>query len=156
MKKINWGTAIVIFFAIFLSLAAIFIVFAIRQNNDLVADDYYEQGAHYSETIEVKKRSLQYYDSITVSQNNSLILIEFAKTLVPNLDSLSIQFYCPSKKENDILFTNFNSIKNIDSLHLTSLTFPITDFEKTYYSIKITWKQDNLKYEIDKEIIIKK
>lgn len=154
MKKINWGTAIVIFFAIFLSLAATFIVFAMRQNNDLIADDYYEQGAHYSETIEIKKRSLQYFDSITVTQNNTLVFIEFAKTLVPNLDSLSIRFYCPSKKENDILFTNFNSIKNLDTPHITSLTFPIKDFKKMYYSIKITWKQNNLKFEIDKEIII--
>ena len=50
--KINWGTAIVLFLAVFFCLMAVFVTFALRQNNDLVTDDYYEKGANYSQTIE--------------------------------------------------------------------------------------------------------
>ncbi len=37
--KLNWGQSIFVFFVIFVSLGVVFIIFSLRQNNDLVEDD---------------------------------------------------------------------------------------------------------------------
>jgi len=154
IKKINWGTAIVIFFAIFLSLAAIFITFAMRQNNDLVASDYYEQGAHFSQTIEIKKRSIPFKDSIKLYQTESSINLELCQNIAQKASSYTIQFYCGSNIKNDLSF-NYKSIADSLNASKSTLVFDLAKFKKSYYSAKIIWWVDTLKFEIDKELIIK-
>ena len=154
MIKINWGTAIVIFFAIFLSLATAFIIFALQQNNELVADDYYEQGAHFSKAIEIKKRSIPFKDSIQLYQSNSQINLSICPTIVQKATSYTIQFYCASDKKSDVSFS-YLSIADSQNVSKSTLVFDSKKFKKAYYSAKILWWVDSLQFEIDKELLIK-
>jgi hypothetical protein len=153
--KINWGTAIVIFFAIFISLAIAFVIFALRQNNDLVADDYYEQGAHFSQSIEIKKRSIPYKDSIQITQSDSAILLDIYQSIAQKADSFSVHFYCSSQKKNDISFSVKAINDSLRSAPKSMLVFPAKDFTKSFYSVKIAWWIDNLQFEVDKDLFIK-
>ncbi len=47
--KFHWGTGILIFLILFLLAAGFFIAFAMRQERDLVHEDYYERGVDHSD-----------------------------------------------------------------------------------------------------------
>jgi len=156
--KIHWGTAIVLFFAVFLSLAGVFIVFALRQNNDLVTDDYYEQGAHFSQTIELKKRSFDYKDSVTIVQNKATIAFAFCPSIVAKADSFSIHCYCGSNRKNDFVVTHSSFTDSLTSG--TKVSNPAIFecsrklFKKSFYTVQVSWWVNSLQYEVDKEVII--
>jgi hypothetical protein len=71
--KLHWGNSIVLFFIGFLSLGAFFIVFSLKQNNDLTDENYYEKGAGYSKHIEINKRSVVFNDSVTIKTINNTL-----------------------------------------------------------------------------------
>ena len=52
-----WPAAIIGFFAVFISLAILFIVFAVRQRVDLVRADYYEDEMSYQRQIDRLQRT---------------------------------------------------------------------------------------------------
>ena len=54
--KFNWGTGILVFLILFLSASAVFIFFAMRQDVNLVHEDYYEQGVDYSAQMDIGPR----------------------------------------------------------------------------------------------------
>ena len=100
--KLNWGNSILIFIIAFLAVCTAFIIFSIRQNNDLVSDNYYREGADYSTRLEVVSRSQAYYDSIRVIQREDYIALYLAKSIIRNSDKFDIWFYRPSGKKSDL------------------------------------------------------
>ncbi len=54
--KFTWGTGIFIFLILFLLAAAFFIGFAMRQDVNLVHEDYYERGVEYTEHMRTNSR----------------------------------------------------------------------------------------------------
>ena len=63
--KFNWGTGILIFLILFLMAAAVFIGFAMRQDVNLVHEDYYEKGVDYERQMNAEARSVVYRDSVS-------------------------------------------------------------------------------------------
>ena len=102
--KLNWGQSIFLFFVIFISLAAAFIIFSLRQNNDLVTDDYYEKGADYTHQMEINSRSVVYQDSIKLSDQNYLLIARFSKSIDMMTDTMRIYFFRPSDRKSDFEF----------------------------------------------------
>jgi len=145
--KLNWGKSLVIFFAIFFSLATAFIIFAFNNTNDLVTDDYYEQGANYTETIYLKSRSLQYVDSLKLYAYNNSIIATTNSLNIKEADSMKIHFYCGANRKNDKFFNvSFGS---------DSLIFNKDQFEKSSYKMLLSWYKDSIQYLIEKPIQIK-
>ena len=143
--KLSWGTGIAIFIIIFLVLCGIFIVFSFRQNNDLVTTDYYEQGAGYSKQIEINKRSAIYNDSIQFIITDSLVETSVCKSIQQATDSIELYFFRPSDKQNDVLIElPVNPI----------MILPKARLVRGRYIVKLSWKQNNEKYLVEKEIFI--
>ena len=86
--KINWGRALIIFFILFFIWVLFFVLFAIRQNIDLVSDDYYQKGASYTDQININKRSLPYQDSIQISTAQGQVQIVLSRGLASAGDSV--------------------------------------------------------------------
>ena len=105
--KINWGKALIIFFVLFFIWVIGFVLFALRQNVDLVSDDYYQKGAKYSDQISINQRSRAYQDSIQISQTDIQVLVTLSKTLALSADSVQVYFFRSSDKIKDIRL-NFN------------------------------------------------
>lgn len=143
--KFNWGHGILIFLTIFVTLVISFIVFSLNQEIDLVAKDYYDKGANYSEQIEINKRSQPYQDSINVDIKNSVISIQLAEEMKNINDSISIYFYRPSDKKAD--FTHVAKMSD-------KIEIPFSKIKKGRYFAKFTWKQSNQTYNTEKEIFI--
>ena len=63
-----------------------------RQNNDLVSDDYYQKGAKYTDQININQRSLTYQDSIQISKSANQVQIVLSKGLVSSGGSVFVYF----------------------------------------------------------------
>lgn len=144
--KLNWGKAIVIFFIIFLSLAATFIVFSFRQNNDLVESDYYEKGAAYSKQIEINERSAIYIDSVQILNSHENIDLFFCKSISSNTSVISVFFYRPSEKKDDytISIDPKQDECSIEKSHL----------KKGRYIVKLSWVMDSMDYGLEKNVFV--
>ncbi len=144
--KISWGKGVVIFFIIFFIWIFLFVFFAMRQNLDLVTDDYYQKGAKYSGQIEINKRSLPYQDSLQIYTTENQIQIRPCKQLESSADSMEVYFFKSNDKTKDIRF-NFqkgDSVLVVDKRMLVH----------GRYQVFITWSYLNQKYSVVKVVDI--
>ncbi len=144
--KFNWGTGILIFLILFLSACAVFIVFAMRQDVNLVHKDYYEQGVDYSRQMEVNARSVEFKEAIQSGTDETSLWVDFEATLAVSIDSGNLLFFRPSNSRLDLIMP----FKKIDS----RLIIPKSELFPGRYILKITWYVEQVKYEVDKTIFI--
>jgi len=144
--KLNWGTGIFVFLVLFVVASAVFIVFASRQQVNLVHKDYYEKGVDYSEQMKVNTRSKPFSRSFTVSSTNEEFLVAIADELAAKIDSGSMYLYRPSDKTKDIILPVPAGLKTIQ--------FPKEQLINGRYILKFTWYTDGLRYEVDRPVNI--
>lgn len=144
--KLHWGNALVIYFAIFLGLAATFVIFSLKQNNDLEDEDYYNKGANYSQQIEIDKRSEIFTDSIIITQYADLLTINFANYLVDEANLMHIHFYRPSNEKLDYQL-NYNSFTQKEQIAKTKLA-------KGRYIVKFTWQINQNDFSLEQTLFI--
>jgi len=144
--KFNWGTGILIFLILFLVVCAIFIVFAMRQDVNLVHKDYYEKGVDHTEQMNVDSRSKQFENDVNIGLQNDYLIISVTESLVANIDSGKVLLYRPSNSKNDIIFPMTFSENN--------LIIPKDNLISGRYIVKLFWYSEGIKYEIDKPVNI--
>jgi hypothetical protein len=144
--KFNWGTGILIFLILFLAACAAFIIFALRQDVNLVHKDYYEKGVDYTDQMNINSRSAQFQDKIRIETKDEYLIISFEESLVTNIDSGKVLLYRPSNSNQDVLFPMTFSDNNIK--------IPKENLISGRYILKLSWYSDGLKYEIDKTVNI--
>jgi hypothetical protein len=145
--KFNWGHGIVVFFAIFFSFAAVFLVFAFRHKNDLVVKDYYERGANYTEQMTIDKRSLTYQDSIQMKRQTASVLFTFSETILMNGGTLNVHFFRPSNKALDYHIAI--------PLNQESYDLDTKVLAHGRYEVKLNWSMNGEAYFLKKDINIK-
>ena len=144
--KINWGYSSIIFFVIFCSLMIGFLVFSLRQNSDLVTDDYYEKGADYTHQMEIGSRSLTYNDSIRLLDQKGSLIASFAKSIHQMTDSMNIYFYRPSDKKLDY--------KVNVRLSSNSVSFEKKNLISGQYTVTFEWSHDKKGYQVVKDLFL--
>jgi len=144
--KFNWGTGILVFLILFLSAAAVFIFFAMRQDVNLVHEDYYEQGVDYSAKMDIDARSAKYKDAFRTYSEDESLVVDFEPSLALNIDSGSVLMFRPSNSSLD-----FNM--PFDQME-SSLKIPRSNLVTGRYILKLSWYSKGLKYEIDETIYI--
>ncbi|MDO8952992.1 MAG: FixH family protein [Draconibacterium sp.] len=144
--KFNWGTGILIFLILFLAACAAFIIFAMRQEVNLVHKDYYEKGVDYTDKMNVDARSTQFGDKIQIDYENEYLLINFEESLVASIDSGKVLLYRPSSSKQDALFLMTFS-ENV-------IKIPKENLVSGRYILKLSWYSEGLKYDIDKPVDI--
>jgi hypothetical protein len=142
--KFNWGTGILIFLILFLLACAAFIIFAMRQDVNLVHKDYYEKGVDHTDKMNVDARSTQFGDKIQIDYTNEYLLIRFQESMVANIDSGKVLLYRPSSSKQDVYFPM--------TFSENSLKIPKENLILGRYILKLSWYSEGLKYEIDKPV----
>lgn len=145
--KLHWGNAIFIFFTIFISLSIIFVIFSLRQDNDLTQENYYEKGANYTQQIHTNQRSAIYNDSISIKQINNSVLVTLPSSVYNYTDSLKVHFYNPSSKSKDFKVL-LSSLSDTNYIEIESIF-------KGRYIMKLHWLKENSDYMLDKQIMLK-
>ena len=144
--KITWGKGLILFFIVFFVWIFSFVFFAMRQNIDLVSEDYYQKGADYSRQITIDQRSAPYQDSVQVGVQGDRVAIELSKTAAAEGDSVEAYFFRPSDKTKDL------------RLNLKKTAAPIlvdkNQFSHGRYLVYISWGKTSEKRTVKKTLDI--
>jgi nitrogen fixation protein FixH len=145
--KINWGTGIVIAFALFMTFILYF-VFEVQSNskydNDLVVEEYYKHDSHFQDEMAriQNAHDLKQKPSITYSENG--VKIAFPNIYENDKVKGNVLLYRPSNKKFDF----DTQIALINS----SLLIPQKKLIKGRWDVNMEWEYKGTKY-LSKEVI---
>jgi nitrogen fixation protein FixH len=102
--KINWGTSIVIAFALFITFILYF-VFKVQTNskydNELVVEEYYKHDVHFGDEMTRVQNAQDLVTKPTISLTSEGISISFPEAFVPKNIKGKVSLYRPSNKKLD-------------------------------------------------------
>jgi len=143
--KFNWGTGIFIFLALFLMAAAAFIIFAVRQDINLVHRDYYERGTDYTSQMETRARSARFEPLVNISDEKDSLRIVFPEELTGIIDSGNVLFYRPSDNKLDLNFP----LKVVQNVFTATKANTVSG----RYIIQVQWFTEGKEFEVKKTIL---
>jgi hypothetical protein len=145
--KINWGTGIVIAFALFMTFILYF-VFEVQSNskydNDLVVEEYYKHDSHFQDEMAriQNAHDLQQKPSITYTESG--VKIAFPATFENDKVKGNVLLYRPSNKKFD--FDTQIALTN------SALIIPQKKLIKGRWDVNMEWEYKGTKY-LSKEVI---
>lgn len=145
--KINWGTGIVIAFALFMTFILYF-VFEVQSNskydNDLVVEEYYKHDSHFQEEMAriQNAHDLQQKPSIVYSEEG--VKVAFPATFENHKIKGNVLLYRPSNKKFD-----FNTKLTLMN---SALLIPKDKLVKGRWDVNMEWQYNGTKY-LTKEVI---
>jgi len=142
--KFNWGTGILTFLILFLIAAGFFITFAMRQEVNLVHEDYYEKGVDYGAQMKAEARSVAFGDSIQAYFEDQFLMLDLSHLKTMKIDSGGVLLYRPSSRSLDLRMSLDPSAE--------FLRIPDEELISGRYILKLNWYSEGLKYEVDKAI----
>ena len=142
--KFNWGTGIFIFIILFLLACTVFIIFAARQDVNLVYNDYYEKGVDYTEEMKIKERSVIYKDAFEIIYLDKYLVVDIDEELAAKIDSGEMLLYRPSDRKQDVyILLEKNSSK---------ITFPKNKLISGRYILKFHWYHNEKRFELNRPV----
>lgn len=105
MKKLNWGTGIVIAFVLFISFILYFVIKTSTDTTyeyDLVAKDYYKDELEYQQRIDKLNNAKKLTQNISVSKTNEGITIHYPENIAQETIKGTVYLYRPSNKKLDV------------------------------------------------------
>lgn len=139
--KINWGTGIVIAFALFMSFI-LFFVFRVqtdtKYNNELVVDEYYKKELLAQQDLDKEQNAYNLSDKVIVKAVAEGISIDFPSDFDYKKVQGKVSLYRPSNQKLD-----FEVPISLSSPHLL---IPKSNLVGGRWDINIDWTYDGKKY----------
>lgn len=142
--KLPWPAYVALTFGLFMAFIVVLVIKTYHVNNELVAEDYYQQELDYQHTIDKRRHVQPALQPHWVQHKNQLIVT------FPNGASLGkttgiIAFYRPSDASKDIKVP-----LSIDQEG--QQVFPIALFTKGLYLAKVDWEQSGISFYDEQEL----
>jgi hypothetical protein len=145
--KINWGTGIVIAFAIFISFIMYFII-KVQSNskydNELVVEEYYKHDAKFGDEMVRIQNAKDLIQKPTITNTAEGVMIVFPKVFVSKEIKGNLSFYRPSNKKFDFEVPI--------SLSDSTLFVPKNKLLGGRWDINMEWQYEGKQY-LSKEVI---
>ena len=145
--KINWGTSIVIAFALFITFILYF-VFKVQSNpkydNELVTEEYYKKELVYSKQMEKEQNANDMVVNVLVSRTDEGIAIDFPADIDITKVKGKVSLYRPSSQKLD-----FEVPISLSSPHLL---IPKSNLVGGRWDINIAWSSNGKEYLSKKSI----
>jgi hypothetical protein len=145
--KINWGTGIVIAFAIFISFIMYFII-KVQSNskydNELVVEEYYKHDAKFGDEMVRIQNAKDLIQKPTITNTAEGVMIVFPKVFVSKEIKGNLSFYRPSNKKFDFEIPI--------SLSDSTLFVPKNKLLGGRWDINMEWQYEGKQY-LSKEVI---
>lgn len=143
-----WPAAIIAFFIVFATFIACFIIWAVRQNQDLVSENYYENEVRYQQQLDRVKRtqSLATQTAVTFDPSRKNILITVPAGQAPGASG-RIRFYRPSnaRLDHDVPMTlNAAGTQLVDTQALAA----------GLWKIRVEWSAGGQDYFFDQPVVV--
>lgn len=139
MKKISWGTGIVIAFIIFIIFTLSTTFYLMNQDVDLVTEDYYDKEIKYQQQIDILKRTALIEDEVNLTVAQEFLNVQFNDSLLIFPISGSFHFYRPSDAKKDITIPLQLSEEGIQAI-------PLSRLDRGYWKVKFNWKINETEY----------
>ena len=145
--KINWGTGIVIAFALFMTFILYF-VFEVQSNskydNDLVVEEYYKHDSHFQEEMARVQNAHDLQQKPSITYNEAGVKVAFPATFESAKIKGNILLYRPSNKKFD--FTTQIALTN------SALLIPKNKLIKGRWDVNMEWQYQGKQF-LTKEVI---
>lgn len=144
--KLGWGSRIAVLYGGFVILIAALVTGAMRQDFDLVADDYYQQEIAYQDVLDAGKNQSALTTAVLVSADERAVTIEFPADFNGQLINGNVHFYSPidSKWDKQLALQNVQN----------NIVIPRSELRNTTYKVKINWEANSKKYYQESEITL--
>lgn len=145
--KFNWGTGIVIAMIVMVSGMIFLVSIALRQDYDLVEDDYYQKSVDYQQHIDEVKNTESLAEKIKFEQSGDSLKMIFPQLAVVQEYSGEIHFYSPVEADLD------KTIKlKVNDQFCQSVS--LKNMKSGRYTVKIGWTANAKSYYQEQEITI--
>lgn len=145
--KINWGTGIVIAFALFISFIMYFIL-KVQSNskyeNELVVEEYYKNDAKFGDEMIRIQNAQDLKQKPVITKTSGGIVITFPEVFVPEKVKGNVSFYRPSNKKFDFVVPL--------TLSNSSLIVPKEKLLEGRWDINMEWQYEGKQY-LTKEVV---
>ncbi len=139
--KLNWGTSIVIAFALFMTFILYF-VFKVQSDskydNELVIDEYYKQELKFENQMEREQNSVDLTEKVIIKSSSEGIEITFPNTIDFSMVKGKVSLYRPSNQKLD-----FEIPISLTNPHLL---IPKSNLVGGRWDISIDWKYDGKEF----------
>lgn len=146
MKKMNWGSWIVLSFVVFALGTFTMVYISMNSRVDLVTDDYYEKELKYQDHIDVLKNTNTIESNVSFTFKRSSVSISYPNVDVPSKYSGVVMFFRPSDKTLD-----FSRPVSIDSTY--SQTIATDTLLRGMWRMKISWNVGEKQYYTEQPVI---
>jgi nitrogen fixation protein FixH len=145
-----WPVGLILFFIVFVSYIAGFIVYASRQKMDLVRDDYYDQEIRFQQQIDRVQRSAPVLADADIQYDEAHDLVSVSlPSLKQNDISGTVTFYRPSDAalDNDVkLGLDADGRQNVS----------VRSLRAGPWKVRVQWNAAGREYFFEKPIVIKR
>ncbi len=143
----NWGWKIVVLYSAFVMMTLFMVVYFMRQNVDLVADDYYKQEIEYQDHIDKisNTRSLKEPIGYEYSNEHRTIKLIFPRLHIEHGIKGKIHFYRPANANEDKEF-------DVQVKESGEQIISISSLSRGLWKIKIGWSSGGKEY-FDEKIV---
>lgn len=137
--KFTWGTGIFVFMTAFVLLMTSFMIRAASNQEELVAENYYEQELAYQQQIDKLNRSAALSEDLTLTSNDAGLSLQFPSWTSGKAVTGTVQLQRPSDQRAD------------DKLDLLldgkgHMVIPTADRLKGAYNVLVEWSVDGVSY----------
>ncbi|MEO1051894.1 MAG: FixH family protein [Bacteroidota bacterium] len=137
----NWGTRIVFVFIAFAAIIISMVVISMKQDINLVAEDYYAQEIQYQDQINrmTNNEQLEVKPTLAYDQTTAQAKLVFPVDLISGWKSGEVHFFRPSDA-------------SLDTRHKIALddegkqVFDLAEFRTGLWKAKITWQSGDKAY----------
>lgn len=145
--KINWGTGIVIALVVMVGGMIFLVSIALRQDYDLVENDYYQKSVNYQQHIEEVKNTEALADKIKVEQTADSLKLVFPSLSAAQNYSGEIHLYSPVEEKRD-------EVVKLKLNNRFSQGISLKNLKKGRYVVKINWSANSVSYYQEQEITV--
>jgi hypothetical protein len=144
--KINWGTALLIFFILYIGNLVRVVIKSRTIDHSLVVENYYDHDINYQEKVDkINNRNLLAEDlDINYDQQDKVLKLAFGSD--SHVTKANLEMYRASDKRSDFSKTIEAGVEE------TEISLP--DLKKGKWKIKVEWSDNDRTYLKEKDIYI--
>ncbi|HUS37671.1 MAG TPA: FixH family protein [Verrucomicrobiae bacterium] len=141
MKRNPWPYAIGLYFVLFISAMTMWIIFAVRNDHQLVRKDYYEQELKYQSELDSFERAAVVNIQIAYQPETRLLTFTFQQEATG-----TIHFYRPSNVRSDrqVPLALQNGVQTID----------VRAFDPGLWQVRLHWSANGAEFRHDRKIVL--
>jgi hypothetical protein len=147
MKKMSWGTGIVVVIAVFFIIMAVMITIAMTHSTDLVTENYYDKELKYQDRITSIQRTAGVKDCIRMVQEGNVLVVKIAGEAASSDLTGSIIFYNPADKQKD--FTVTMALDSLRTQHISTGAIA-----KGLWKVQASWKSRGGEYFAEQPLVV--